>query len=129
MVYIVVVIEKLAYGFTKLSFLFFYRRIFAISPLFRKTNNILIGLIILWTFLFFMLEAFVCGIHPEAHWSGNLARHQQCLSQEKILLAFAITDVVSDGVILSMPYPSIRRLQMSTGKKVGVGAVFMLGAL
>ena len=120
-VHAILVIEKVTYTLVKLSVLFLYRRIFSVDRAFRRANQILIVLVVLWGLSFMFLEAFLCettGTH-----------YQWCAPQEKALLAFAVTDVAGDIAILSLPYPSIRKLQVSTRDRIGIIATFALGTL
>lgn len=119
--YAAIIIEKVTYGCIKLSVLFFYRRIFSQRRSFRIANSILIVLITLWSLLFLLLEVVLESndvhiIHP-----GD--------SQEWLLLWFAVTDVLGDIAILTLPYPCIRKLQISKKAKVGLTAIFFLGML
>lgn len=61
--------------------------------------------------------------------SGDHHTIQPWASQEWLLLWFAITDVLSDMAILALPYPCIRKLQMSRHFKVELTFVFLLGTL
>jgi len=122
-----VVIEKPAYGLIKLSVLLFYRRIFT-TEAFRSRNNIVIILIALWALAFFLAEVFVCGSRPAILWRGKPSKGQ-CVNQAQLLLWFAITDIIGDIAVLTMPYGCIRRLQMDRRKKSGLIGIFMLGAL
>lgn len=88
---------------------------------FRITNNILIVLITLWGLAFFLVEAVIYLDSSHVAHPGE--------SQRWSLLWFAITDVLGDIAILAMPYPCIRRLQMSSRVKVGISAIFLLGTL
>ena len=114
-----VVIEKPTYGLIKLSILTFYQRIFTLQP-FRYRSNIVILLVTLWSLAFF------CG--PE-----NILKHAlgkiHCVNSAQLLLWFAITDVVGDLVVLTMPYPCIRSLQMKRTKMLGLIGIFTLGIL
>ncbi|KAI9776786.1 MAG: hypothetical protein M1835_005409 [Candelina submexicana] len=125
--YILVVIEKLAYGLIKLSVLLFYRRIFPTED-FRFRNSIAVVLIALWTIAFFLAEVFVCGAHPAMLWNGKPSKGQ-CTNHAQLLLWFAITDIIGDIAVLTMPYGVIRTLQMDRKKKRGVIGIFMLGIL
>ncbi|KAK6193491.1 hypothetical protein LQW54_012407 [Pestalotiopsis sp. IQ-011] len=64
-----IVIEKPAFGFIKLSILFFYRRIFGIWPNVRHLNTFLIGLVAAWTLAFLVADLLLCGVHPELNWA------------------------------------------------------------
>ena len=111
-----IIIEKFTYSCIKLSVLFFYRRIFAQRKSFRIANSILIGLITLWGLLFFFIQAV-------------LESDKTRISQEWLLLWFGITDVLGDVAVLALPYPCIRKLQMSKRTKVGLTFIFLLGTL
>jgi len=122
-----VVIEKPAYGLIKLSVLLFYRRIF-VTRAFRFYNDVIIVVILLWAIVFFCTEIFACGTHPAAQWrKDHSAGH--CINQPQLLLWFAITDVIGDIVVLTMPYGCIRNLQLDKRRKIGVAGIFMLGTL
>ena len=88
---------------------------------FRTANNIAIALITLWGLSFFLVEAVIYLDSSHVPHPGE--------SQRWSLLWFAITDVLGDIAILAMPYPCIRKLQMSRRVKVGLSMVFLLGTL
>ena len=58
-----------------------------------------------------------------------LESHNVHISQEWLLLWFAIMDVLSDVAVLALPYPFIRKLQISRRAKVGLTAIILLGTL
>lgn len=82
----------------------------------------------MWTLAFWLAEIFICGTHPKALWDGKPA-NVHCANQSYLLLWFAITDVLGDILILTMPYPCIRKLQMDRRRKIAISGVFMLGTL
>lgn len=112
--------EKVTYSCIKISVLLFYRRIFA-TPTFRVVNNILIILIAAWGVAFLFTEAFMCG--------SNSHGGHPCASSEWRVLWFAITDVIGDVAVLTMPYPMIKNLQVTRREKVAVYGIFLLGTL
>lgn len=116
-----IVIEKFTYSCIKLSVLFFYRRIFARYKLFRIVNNIFVILIALWGLVFFLLQVILE--------SNKYYTVQPWASQEWLLLWFAITDVLGDVAVLTLPYPCLRKLQMSRRSKVELTFIFSLGTL
>lgn len=120
-------IEKPAYGLIKLSVLLFYRRIF-ITRTFRLYNGIVIVVILLWAIVFLCTEIFACGSHPTAQWSKHHPT-VHCLNEPQMLLWFAITDVIGDIAVLTMPYGSIRNLQLDKRRKAGLAGIFLLGTL
>jgi len=54
---------------------------------------------------------------------------QNTLNIQNLIIALASVDIFLDIAVLSLPFPVIRRLHMSTDKKIYVSGVFMLGAL
>ena len=126
--YATLAFEKPAYGAIKLSVLLFYRRIFTLRK-FRIVNNFLIALIVCWTVAYFFADVFSCGAHPEANWDPAAKAKTYCINLWVMLLTFAITDVLTDVAILWMPYPEIKRLQMSSSDKWGLAGIFLLGTI
>ena len=116
------------YLMMKLSVLYFYRRIFFIQKGFRIFNNLMIGLIIAWALAFMLAEIFVCGGEPQALWDPN-APPTTCVNQTWLNFAFAITDVIGDILVVSMPYPCLRKLHTTSREKLGIILIFLLGTL
>lgn len=124
------VIEKLAFGATKLSLLFFYRRIFGVWPSFRRLNYILIATVGAWTLALALADLLLCGGRIWLQWAldQTLAR-RGCGDKGVLLVAFAATSVLTDGLVLALPLVYLRRLQMAGRKKVAVGVTFLLGTM
>ncbi|KAI1747284.1 hypothetical protein F4782DRAFT_521660 [Xylaria castorea] len=124
-------ILPLALGCTKMSFLFFYRRVFAIDRT-GATNIFLVGMIILiimWATAFFLTSLFQCKLDFSAAWTSPIAELEHCISQVKIALALTIADFITDIIILVIPIPLIWQLNLKLTKKIAVTAVFLLGAV
>lgn len=123
-----IVIEKAAFGAIKLSFLFFYRRIFGVWESFRHINNTLIGLIAAWTLAFILADIFLCGVHPELIWvDDQTVALGRCGNRGALLLVFSVTSVATDILVLGLPFLYIGRLQMSRQKMWASAVVFLLG--
>ncbi|KAI0175042.1 hypothetical protein BJ166DRAFT_513461 [Pestalotiopsis sp. NC0098] len=123
-----IVIEKPAFGFIKLSILFFYRRIFGIWPNVRRLNTALISLVAAWTLAFLVADLLLCGIHPELNWAYDQRDARRgCGNKGALLLSFAATSVATDAILVVLPFFYIRRLQMPKSKKLAVVFVFFLG--
>ncbi|KAL8760592.1 MAG: hypothetical protein Q9184_003224 [Pyrenodesmia sp. 2 TL-2023] len=120
------IMAPLALGFIKLSILFFYRRIFR-GRLFDFLSWGLIGVVLLWTLGFTLTQIFDCGIHFETNW-GLLSDLQKCLNTFHLLLAYSISDVIVDVLILVLPLPLVWMLHMRTARKFAVSGIFLLGA-
>ncbi|KAF2831052.1 hypothetical protein CC86DRAFT_134230 [Ophiobolus disseminans] len=115
----------------KLSFLFFYKRIFCTrsTVILNWIIWTVIALCIIWGVAFFFAFLFVCGTHFSSFWGTPIAFKTHC----SIILPenywIAITDFMLDAVIFFIPMPLIFRLQMSTTRKFGLLAIFAVGAL
>ncbi|KAI1868448.1 uncharacterized protein JN550_006364 [Neoarthrinium moseri] len=121
----------LALGFTKASFVCFYRRIFAVNRS-SKTNIFLVGMIvfiIIWMAAFFFAFLFQCRLNFWALWTSPIAILEHCVSDTPINFALTITDVVTDVIILITPIPLVWRLKLTSVRKLAVTAVFLLGAV
>jgi len=92
-------------GFTKQAVLLFYRRIFP-----GRTLNILLWTMIcltcIWVVGFFFSQLLQC-IPMSLNWSsfGNLPDH--CINVDRMILAEAWSDVVTNVIILMLPIPSV----------------------
>ncbi|KAH7027836.1 uncharacterized protein B0I36DRAFT_364982 [Microdochium trichocladiopsis] len=125
-----IVIEKAAFGAVKLSFLFFYRRIFNVWPTFRRINHALMAIVFAWALAFMISDILICGTHPELIWGYDqtIAR-AQCGNRGAQLLAFSVTSVATDIAVLTLPIVYIGRLQMSRKSKLAASMVFLCGSL
>lgn len=101
--------QVLGLGFVKLSFLFFFRRVFVIDPssttrIFGKINKAMIVLVALWTVAFVFAYIFICGTNPFAYYGRDQAyEKQRCVNTSALLESFAASDLLGDLIILVMP--------------------------
>ena len=89
--------------------------------MFRVVNNILVFLIAVWGLAFLLWQAILE--------SNKYLSVKPLGSEEWSLLWFAITDVLGDIAILTLPYPCIRKLQMNRRFKIVLTLIFLLGTL
>ncbi|KAI1171479.1 hypothetical protein F4777DRAFT_53726 [Nemania sp. FL0916] len=125
------VMLPLALGCSKLSFLLFYRRIFAIDGS-SKTNIFLVGMCIFvtaWMIAFFLIFLFLCKTSFWALWTSASAIMEHCLSDTNPNFSMAITDAVTDVVIFITPLPLVLRLNLTVKKKIAVTCVFLVGLI
>jgi len=104
----------------KTSALFFYHRVFgtSYSLRLRRTAMALGGLLMAWAVIFIVFFAVACGgVVPSL---GVSAGFQQ---------TFSFTDVLFDFLVLLIPLPSVWKLQLSRGRKIGISAIFLLATL
>ena len=93
-----------------MSFLFFYRRIFAVDRI-GTTNILLVAMMVLislWMAGFFFTTLFECKLDFWALWASPIAVVEHCISQPKLALALTITDFTTDMIIMIIPIPLVR---------------------
>ncbi|KAJ8058508.1 hypothetical protein OCU04_012694 [Sclerotinia nivalis] len=115
-----------ALGFTKVSLLFLYKRIFAVRA-FRLICWVLIVLASLWATLFFFLIIFQC--HPVSiFWTKFEFQYgDSCFQTIPFYESTTYTDFLLDILILALPIPMIWKLQLPLKQKIAVSFVFLLG--
>ncbi|KAF2248537.1 hypothetical protein BU26DRAFT_605986 [Trematosphaeria pertusa] len=122
-------------GTIKLSVLFFYRRLFVIDNHYKNARNLIlifmITVIALWATASGLLFMFTCGTHWRAIYAsvGDESTEGMCLNGLDIGYSFAISDFMTDAIIILIPIPSVWKLHLSWGRKLAVTGVFLLGIL
>ncbi len=119
--------QTLTFGFTKLTVLLLYKRIFT-GEIFRKTVWVGYAIVFSWTVGFFFAMLLQCW-PISINWTGFGGDTDYCVDSNIMLVAHAWSDVFTDVAILAMPLPCIWGLQMKTKHKIGVSAIFLLGLL
>lgn len=97
-----------AYGFIKLSVMFFYRRVFVkgTNSRFEQVTKFSIAIVILWTITFFLAEVCKCGAHVPRKW-GPLIEAAHCADGDKIANGLSVTDFLTDFLVLMLPIPIV----------------------
>jgi len=123
------VLQIPAIGFTKLSFVFFFRRIFLAGG--SKTFNIislsLIILLCVWMTAFFFFFVFVCGTKFFARWGSLRQFRTYCPADIPSEKGLAISDFLTDLFVLVLPIPMVLQLRLDGKRKIAVLFVFGLG--
>ena len=85
----------------------FYRRIF-ITRGFKILTNVLLSIVVILIGVFFIIQLFACGtkIHP-GKFGTLLDPKKQCINTFASAVAYALSDVVVDLVILGTPIPIV----------------------
>ncbi|KAF2235227.1 hypothetical protein EV356DRAFT_532226 [Viridothelium virens] len=128
LVFIFNILAYPALCFTKLSILFFYRRIFR-GNIFNIITWSLIGVVISWTVLYELIWAFSCRTHFSFWWGTIQQVHDFCLNIFNEMIAGSAIDFILDIGILFLPAVKIWQLQMPTRQKIMVLGVFLTGLL
>ncbi|KAK8063306.1 hypothetical protein PG996_007958 [Apiospora saccharicola] len=113
---------------TKLSFLFFYRRIFHINRDLKWFLWGLAGFVVAWAIAFVIATLLCCGTMLFAIWKP-ISEMAMCMFFLDVLMAFCITGFVTDLVIIAIPMPIVWRLKLSTTNKLVASCSFLVGAV
>lgn len=125
--YAISVLLSITLACTKMSALFFYRRVFCSVPYSKAFNIITIVSIVIvgcWLIAFEILSGLQCGTHFSALWNGNYEKY--CTISFSQLYGLAISDFLLDVWILVLPIPVILSLHLSLAKKLSIIGIFML---
>lgn len=123
--YVTIILYNISLTLAKLSVLFQYLRIFTTPNVKRICYAQMVIIIIygLWTVL---SSIFVCS--PIASF-WDVTIKGKCLPKGPIWFTNAGINIVTDIMIVLIPAPLIRRLQLSRRQKIGLYMVFMIGSL
>lgn len=105
-----------AYGFIKLSIIFFYRRVFIVqrSDWMNIATHVFTGVVVAWTLAYIFAIAFSCGTHWSAHWTSYAAMFEHCNGGypiQHIVESLLITDLILDVLIVALPIPRVSQQQ------------------
>ncbi|KAH8594470.1 hypothetical protein B0O99DRAFT_672908 [Bisporella sp. PMI_857] len=108
----------------KISILFFYLRIFP-DPRFRLWTKILMAWIGARAFSYFIAVTFQC-VPVNAVWDRRVTG--QCVSFTGLVFSGAGFSIVEDIVIILLPVPVLRSLNLSLKKRIALIFMFALGS-
>ena len=101
--------QVLALGCIKLSFLFFYRRVFVnrSSSWFSKATMAMIVIIVIWTVSFFFALLLACKGNWSAWWGSVVDLATKCVQTLQLELALVTSDFITDVLIMILPIPMV----------------------
>ena len=112
-----------AISLTRLSLLFFYRRIFA-TKTFHWLSVIMGVFLVAWWISY--VTAVILSCRPvNAFWDQSIKGH--CMNEMTLAYGLTATELVMNIALVIMPIPWIIRLNLPKEKKFAIGGVFMLG--
>jgi hypothetical protein len=126
MTYITPIVASVALGCARWSVLLLYYRIFE-TRIFRFSVYVMSALNLGWIISFLFVFIFRCT-PIEQVWKQQQGQRKHCIGIESNY-AYAVSSVVLDVLVLSMPLPMIWRLHMQLRQKIAVTGIFMLGAM
>lgn len=100
-------VQDFSFGLAKLSVLFFYRRIFS-TPVFKGLTTTLMAIVSIWSVGFFFAYLFRCGTNFWALWAPLEDLIKYCYTSTPMFYALGISDVVTDVLILILPFFWVR---------------------
>ncbi|KAI1818235.1 hypothetical protein GGS20DRAFT_581654 [Poronia punctata] len=114
---------------TKLSILFFYRRVF-LGKRFALVTLTLLILSSVWGVAFFFATLFTC--YPVSYaWTTNEGTPEfdaHCYNPVPMFYGSAVSNMIMDIFILIIPAPMVWRLVLPTRQKMAIIGIFLLGA-
>ncbi|KAJ5777170.1 lactate/malate dehydrogenase alpha/beta C-terminal domain family protein [Penicillium odoratum] len=111
-------------GLIKVSILFFYRRIFGISPKFVRASNVLIVLISTFT-LAIMLAVIFSKWPVYAQWDPYAPYN---MNASAVLICYVVGNSAFDILTLALPIAAVQTLRMDQSKKLFMTVIFSLGS-
>lgn len=93
----------------KLSFIYFYRRVFCtgLTTIFKHITTVVIWIILAWGISFFFAFLFICEVNFAAFWTSIRALNTHCGGLLDLQLGFAISDFITDFFVLVLPLPMV----------------------
>ncbi|KAI1427097.1 hypothetical protein F5Y12DRAFT_738617 [Xylaria sp. FL1777] len=122
-------LSVLSLVFTKLSIVLFYRRIFR-GNVFTIVSSVLLAIITGWGIAFFFATLLECIPTSETWMSlyGTPQHDAHCYQYLPMFIATAISNMIVDIAILSVPLPIVWKLKITTRQKIAISGIFLLGA-
>ena len=120
-------IVTVAIGLARWSLLLFYAKLFAV-PSFHIPVWTMYTLNGIWTVAFTLAYIFQCST-PSKLWTEQEGAMTGCINGPISNKVYAISSIILDVLVLSMPWPMVGRLQMALRQKIAVLGIFMLGAM
>ncbi|PVH91113.1 hypothetical protein DM02DRAFT_479113, partial [Periconia macrospinosa] len=123
--YISIIVYCASLGLTKLAILMQYRRVFQ-TPRFQIWNWVFIAIIIGFTLATVGGGIFVCT-PVQKFWKPEVEGH--CINKSALWLAHAMMNIITDLMIIILPMPVIRSLQLKPSQKYLLMGIFAFGAV
>ncbi|KAM0402096.1 hypothetical protein ACHAPZ_005001 [Fusarium culmorum] len=112
-------------GFSKLSILLFYWRIFKQSAI-RIPIQVLLGLSVSWLILRTFMVTFHC-LPVQAYWDKSIEGAVCKINDSQFFFGTCLTHFALDVVILALPIIEVFKLRLRMGQKIAITALFVIG--
>ncbi|KAL6898921.1 putative PTH11-typeG-protein-coupled receptor [Trichoderma evansii] len=114
---------KVTVCLNKVATILLYLRIF-ITQKFRIAGYTVMGIIIAWSVGAVASTIFQC-VPIAGAWDKTV--DATCINSNIFWVAYAVMDILTDMVVLTLPLPPIMALQLSTRNKLMICAIFLMG--
>ncbi|KAI6858574.1 hypothetical protein KC323_g6922 [Hortaea werneckii] len=108
----------------KLSLLSVYHQLAGFKRLYRSVLWVTMALVTLNSVAFAFVFAFSCD-PPAKVWNNDIAG--TCVNEVAFYFAISGATIGLDLLVIALPFPIIKGLQLDARKKIGLGALFGLG--
>lgn len=116
---------KMVICLNKVSVVLLYKRIF-VPKAFQIQCWIVIGVVVSWTIASLAATVFQC-VPVRGAWNSTV--HATCIDTSMFWMAFAVINILTDAVVLSLPLPEVFKLHLNIRQKISLCGVFLLGSL
>ena len=116
---------KIVVCLNKASVILLYMRIF-VTRSFQRLCWIALVVIICWSIGAGFATIFQC-VPVRKSWNKHLYGH--CIDTDAFWIAYAVMNVLTDVMVLSLPIPQIFKLHLRLREKLMVSGVFLLGGM
>lgn len=127
LLWIAEILYAFALAFAKLAILAFYWRMFKISNI-RLPILILAGCSVVWLIIRTFMAIFHC-VPVYAFWDKTVKNATCAIDDSQFFFGTVLVHLFIDIAILALPVMQVRQLQLRTGQKIAVIALFMFGIL
>ncbi|RDW93381.1 CFEM domain-containing protein [Aspergillus mulundensis] len=111
---------------TKISMLLLYLRLFPARPI-QLATKITLLLTTAWGIAMLLANVFACQPINYMWLRWDEEHEGKCIDHEAVMAIHAILNIVFDVLIITLPMPTLLKLNMSVRKKVGVIFMFAVG--
>jgi hypothetical protein len=116
---------KMVICLNKVSVVLLYRRIFVANG-FRILCWVVLSLVISWTIAALGATIFQC-VPVRGAWNSTVPA--TCIDTSMFWMAYAITNILTDGIVIVLPMREVFKLNLNKRQKAMLCGVFLLGGL
>lgn len=111
--------------FSKIAMIFLYYRILAMEKWWKWTLRIIAFIIAGYGIA--LIISIIFGCSPiQKSWDAAITGGH-CINRPAVYMAIAVTNTVSDVVLIIIPIPIVYRLKLPFSQKLGVACIFGVG--